>query len=650
MLLGTVPEPEAYGAWDLVCRLLLIWAIFFRVDHRIMEPRTVHNLSLIILFVSALSWCAERALAQSCIQAPSNIIFQNDVQVNCTISGFSNKTDTLCSEAQELQLLACPAGGPWTSLKQQFWQDIDQDGYGNPAQPAFFCGPLPPTQYATNDLDCDDTDETIFPGSVACLSDTSNTYNLQTLWPARFNITIPSTLCNAGANNNTMNWGHGITIHGDFLFQGASCSNMGMLWRFDTNAQGWIPLRNFTFPPLDTPAAVTQYANTGSLYNAASSPKTKSKVAYLSITYGHSTTFIPNRVYDVFDLWYWSNIETAPSSPVQVDTSASILRGVGGPGSFHVFSGVNQGGSMAFTVGGNPGPGIALIGGNVNDSRAALGTVSGAVYNEWSLCNCSSPFKCPTGWTFGGGFTTFCTATNNQLGWVSAIDRFDGSWAAVGHQILGGTTLDLFMFWFNQTDGQWWLKQTLTGPSMTPGALSLGLYNGLLVIGNRNGNLADISPSLVHNASVCDGVEVGWARYATLSGFTWTLQSSFLYDPDACTGDFCAESVAVNSNNRVLLGCPQYLEKAGSAYGKALVFDISNVAYPNLVAQYVAPSGQFGIGMAEVSFAQFVAMDESRILFSTDFVAVQGYSQIGRAWVTRCTNHSTCPVPVVPVP
>jgi len=62
---------------------------------------------------------------------------------------------------------------------------------------------------------------------------------------------------------------------------------------------------------------------------------------------------------------------------------------------------------------------------------------------------------------------------------------------------------------------------------------------------------------------------------------------------------------------------------AGKSFGKALVFDVSNPAYPSLVAKYVAPLGQRGLGNADVGFATFIDMDDQRIAFATDFVATQ---------------------------
>jgi hypothetical protein len=596
---------------------------------------------IILIFYLCSRLLNSMVAAQSCIQAPDNIIFQNDVQANCTIGGI-NQADSLCQQGRELEVLGCPPGGPWTSLKQAFWVDADGDGYGasycnaTACAQQYFCGPLPPAGYAANNLDCDDTNALIFPGTMTCLSDTSSTYNLQTIWPPTFNITIPNTICRSAVPGvKPFQWGHGLSLSDRLLFMGASCANIGMLWVFDPNAQAWLPLTAAgTLPPQDTPFGVILYANTGSVWQGTGSE------IYIAVTYGHSLTFSPGTIYRAFDLWNL-NPGIGPV-PALVNTASSILKGLGNPGSFHVFGG--------FTVGGNPGPGTAG-GGSVNDSRAAVGTIISGVYTEWSLCNCTTPNVCPVGWS---PFVTLglCEGTNNNLGTVTAIDRFDGRWAAVAQMLTGAPDLHLYMFWFNTTDSQWWFKQDF-GVSITGGtidAISLGLYNGLMAVGYRNGNLADISPSLVHNASVCDGLEVGWARVATLSGFTWTLSSSFLYAPDACTGMFCGESLAVSSNNRVVLGCPEYLGLAGAAYGRAYVFDVANVAYPNVVAQYVAPVGQRGTGMADVGFGQFVDMDETRIVFSTDFVAAQGLDQVGRGWITRCTNHTTCPVPVVPVP
>lgn len=157
--------------------------------------------------------------------------------------------------------------------------------------------------------------------------------------------------------------------------------------------------------------------------------------------------------------------------------------------------------------------------------------------------------------------------------------------------------------------------------------LSVGMYNGLVAFGNRVGSASGVVPPLNVDGVNCNGVDVGWTRFMTLGGTptapTWTLSSAYLVDPEACTGNFCGETVAVGSNNRVLVGCPEYLMPAGKSFGKALVFDVSNPAYPSLVAKYVAPLGQRGLGNADVGFATFIDMDDQRIAFATDFVATQ---------------------------
>ena len=46
-----------------------------------------------------------------------------------------------------------------------YYADTDQDGYGDPAAPAYFCG-LPAPGYVSNPDDCDDTDAGIHPGTA----------------------------------------------------------------------------------------------------------------------------------------------------------------------------------------------------------------------------------------------------------------------------------------------------------------------------------------------------------------------------------------------------------------------------------------------------------------------------------------------------
>jgi hypothetical protein len=59
----------------------------------------------------------------------------------------------------------CNPQDPDVSEWSAGFSDLDGDGYGNPDSPYTFCGEIP-AGYVSNDRDCDDSDDMVFPGST----------------------------------------------------------------------------------------------------------------------------------------------------------------------------------------------------------------------------------------------------------------------------------------------------------------------------------------------------------------------------------------------------------------------------------------------------------------------------------------------------
>ena len=53
-----------------------------------------------------------------------------------------------------------------------YFLDLDGDGYGNTESSQDFCNP--PSDFVTNDLDCDDTNESVYPGAAGTSEDLDN--------------------------------------------------------------------------------------------------------------------------------------------------------------------------------------------------------------------------------------------------------------------------------------------------------------------------------------------------------------------------------------------------------------------------------------------------------------------------------------------
>jgi len=393
----------------------------------------------LLLLVVACLCCVATAQNHSCVQA-DNVVFTGEVETVCNISSFNNLAVFLCNmTGAEQALVGCPVGGPYTSLKQPFWLDADGDGYGASNCNSSGCSQIfactKPAGYARNNLDCDDTNALIFPGSVLCKTGTADTLNLQTLWPPAFNFSFPNSQCRQSSPNVTQ-WGAGLSLHNNLLFMGSICGTVGLVWHFDGVGQFWVAERNFSFTPFNQPDAI-DFAHSASLWDP-----------YLAITMGHSEILIPNALFFWFDLWQRS----ADSSWTRISITSlnSQLRSEGIAGNFYL--------ANNSTVGGGVGPGALIPGGNANDSVAALGKIEAGVYTEYTLCNCtiSPSFPCPQGWNAHIGGVNLCKNSNQNWGHVSAIDRFDGKYAVVVYDPSLFPQPIFEFFQFNTTDGLWY--------------------------------------------------------------------------------------------------------------------------------------------------------------------------------------------------
>ena len=114
-----------------------------------------------------------------------------------------------------------------------YYQDLDNDGYGNAAVSQTGCAAI--TGYVTNSLDCDDNNNAIYPGALDIagngIDEDCNGFDapLQ-LGIYQFAGTVDCATQDVAATNTSINW-----TFSDFTAQGNSCATGGGIF----NRSGW---------------------------------------------------------------------------------------------------------------------------------------------------------------------------------------------------------------------------------------------------------------------------------------------------------------------------------------------------------------------------------------------------------------------------
>ena len=114
-----------------------------------------------------------------------------------------------------------------------YYEDLDSDGYGNPAVSQLGCNPI--AGYVTNDLDCDDSNSAINPGAIDIpgngIDEDCNGFDapLQ-LGIYEFAGTTDCSVQDVAATNASSNW-----VFSDFMATGTTCAAGGGIF----NRSGW---------------------------------------------------------------------------------------------------------------------------------------------------------------------------------------------------------------------------------------------------------------------------------------------------------------------------------------------------------------------------------------------------------------------------
>ena len=125
-----------------------------------------------------------------------------------------------------------------------YYQDLDNDGYGNAAVSQTGCAAVP--GYVTNSSDCNDNNNAVYPGAVDIagngIDEDCNGFDapLQ-LGIYQFTGTLDCATQDVAATNTSANW-----IFSDFTAQGNLCASGGGIFnRSDWNQTGFINLNQY---------------------------------------------------------------------------------------------------------------------------------------------------------------------------------------------------------------------------------------------------------------------------------------------------------------------------------------------------------------------------------------------------------------------
>lgn len=599
------------------------------------HPKCDAASGLVLLFFFGLivlrnGACAQTVTPNVCVDPDGTMDFVQDVYTisNCSIAGLAVNM-SICQAANFLNLTTCSPGG---TLRFPVWPDADGDGQGSKTANATFVCTVP-AGYVTNNLDCNDADATIFQGSYVCQS--LNPVNLATLWPPAFNF---SNKLNIGCQGTSAKqWGNQVSVSntGSLLFTSSQCYGYGMVWRYDTWHDLWVPETGFVFD--------TQDNGTTRLFGASNGITDDYIIA-------SQEEVTPGTTVNAFLLFKRNGVNSWTQLNVTTTVVTDQRSNLNTP---QVSAGKTPGGTTVTAACSS-----SLASGN---TAAELGVLNGTTYTGYTLCGaCTVPGVCPINWNIVTGGIDFCLGTNGiRVGMMVAIDAKDGLRAVVTDFLNR-----LYWFTFDDTAKLWtWVAATPASPwgidtfNWTLGLppSSLAMYNGLTAFAVSSGT--PTSPAPTFNASACSNQFVGYVRYMTWNGATtWSLQPNQLVSPWACGGDNCGWGVAVRKGNKIVAGCPQLIISQGSAASGAFGYAVEwyvgaqvDSRYPESTALYEAPAEQRGTGIQDgftlLSTDQFgmsVAATDRYLAFSSVAPGANGYSGTGRVWVTRCTNVTTC--------